>query len=127
MHFAKQVTKENCSMCHRFVFVYEKNVSFWRESKSTRPHLNVLKQSFTIVLCNIPEKPSFIIIEVQELYRQLLTVKKCLTTWKNDREVKPDLGKYRSGSVMSIKRVKANASLQPKDTLGYYLIARYFG
>ena len=58
-------------MCQRaFVFVLRKNVSFWRERKSTPPHLNVLKKkkSSTIVLCNIPERPSFIIyLGVQEL------------------------------------------------------------
>ena len=54
---------------HNGHFCLLKNVSFWRESKSTRPHLNVLQKRSTIVLCNIPEKPSFIVIGVQELYR----------------------------------------------------------
>ena len=57
-------------MCHTFVFVLRKNVSFWRKRKSTQPHLNVLKKKIsTIALCNIPEKPSFIIyLGVQEPY-----------------------------------------------------------
>ena len=57
-------------MCQRaLVVVLRKNVSFWRKRKSTRPHLNVLKKkSSTILLRNIPERPSFIIyLGVQEL------------------------------------------------------------
>ena len=69
LHFNKQVTKENLSHVSHIRFCLRKNVSFWRESKSTRPHLNVLQESATILLCNIPEKPSFIMIGVQELYR----------------------------------------------------------
>ena len=52
--------KKLFSVCHKFVFVYEKNVSFWRESKSTRPHLNGLQKRSTTVLCHTPEKPTIV-------------------------------------------------------------------
>ena len=63
LHFAQTGHKRKTVACVRgHSFLFTKNVSFWRESKSTRPHLNVLEKSSSIVQCNIPEKPSFIMI-----------------------------------------------------------------